>query len=171
MNWEAIGALAELLGAVGVIVTLGFLVYQVKQNTKTTASLIRQNFYDSTQQQILHAVESAEFNQLMNRAWTTQDDLSASEHMQVSRHIQGVLMGYQSAFVQYKSGILPEEDWELVKTYLRSFWLFDGKAKNTAWRQMREGGFFSEDFLAEVESLAEEARSYNEKLSKQDIKF
>jgi hypothetical protein len=36
MNWEALGALAELLGAVGVIVTLLYLASQIKQSFKDT---------------------------------------------------------------------------------------------------------------------------------------
>jgi hypothetical protein len=33
VNWEAIGAIGETIGAVGVIVTLGYLGYQIRQNT------------------------------------------------------------------------------------------------------------------------------------------
>jgi len=33
MNWEALGAIAELLGAVGVIVTLVYLSTQIRQNS------------------------------------------------------------------------------------------------------------------------------------------
>ena len=33
MNWDAIGALAELLGALGVIVSLAYLAVQIRQNT------------------------------------------------------------------------------------------------------------------------------------------
>jgi hypothetical protein len=33
MNWEAIGAVAELVGALAVIVTIAFLAVQVRQNT------------------------------------------------------------------------------------------------------------------------------------------
>ena len=33
MNWEAIGAIGELVGAAGVILTLGYLAYQIRQNT------------------------------------------------------------------------------------------------------------------------------------------
>lgn len=32
MNWEALGAIAELLGAIGVIVTLVYLATQIRQN-------------------------------------------------------------------------------------------------------------------------------------------
>jgi hypothetical protein len=34
MNWDAIGAIAELLGAVGVIASLIYLAMQLKQNTR-----------------------------------------------------------------------------------------------------------------------------------------
>jgi hypothetical protein len=35
MNWEAIGAVGEVVGATGVIVTLGYLAAQVRQNTES----------------------------------------------------------------------------------------------------------------------------------------
>ena len=34
MNWEALGAVAELLGAIGVIVTLIYLSRQISHNSK-----------------------------------------------------------------------------------------------------------------------------------------
>ena len=34
MNWEAIGAVGEIVGAVGVILTLFYVAFQVRQNTK-----------------------------------------------------------------------------------------------------------------------------------------
>ena len=34
MNWEAIGAIGEVLGALGVIATLVFLAFQIKQNSR-----------------------------------------------------------------------------------------------------------------------------------------
>ncbi len=33
MNWEAIGVLAEVIGALGVIITRFYLAYQIRQNT------------------------------------------------------------------------------------------------------------------------------------------
>ena len=35
MNWDAIGAIAELLGAVGVIASLIYLATQIRQNTRS----------------------------------------------------------------------------------------------------------------------------------------
>jgi len=36
VNWEAIGAIGEIAGALGVIVTLIYLAIQLRQNTKAS---------------------------------------------------------------------------------------------------------------------------------------
>ena len=33
MNWDAIGAVAEILSALAVLITLGYLAVQIRQNT------------------------------------------------------------------------------------------------------------------------------------------
>ena len=43
MNWEAIGAIGSILGAIGVIVTLVYLAAQIQQNSITTKADIRQS--------------------------------------------------------------------------------------------------------------------------------
>ena len=48
MNWDAIGAIGEILGAIGVIVTLGYLAVQIRQNTRSSrvsAFLLYQTAY------------------------------------------------------------------------------------------------------------------------------
>ena len=46
MNWEAIGAVGEILGAIGVIITLGYLAIQIRQNTKVTKASTAQQMTD-----------------------------------------------------------------------------------------------------------------------------
>ena len=40
MNWDAIGAIGELAGAIGVIITLVYLSLQIRSSTKATESQI-----------------------------------------------------------------------------------------------------------------------------------
>ena len=47
MNWEAVGAAAEILASIGVIVTLVFVGFQIKQNT----SQVQRNEHNSTMAQ------------------------------------------------------------------------------------------------------------------------
>jgi len=169
MTIQDLGAIGDLIGGGAVLVTLVYLAIQIRQNTAVNASLLRQNFYDATQQQILHAVESPGFNELIHRGWSTDDVLTGPEQTQIWRHMQGVLMGYQGAFEQYKSGALPKKDWLLARLILRSFWLLDGKAKNDAWESMRGGGFFNQDFLDEVEGLKVDAMAFRQELDERGL--
>ena len=47
MNWEAIGAVGEILGAAGVIITLIYLASQIRQNTRATRSQSVQSLAES----------------------------------------------------------------------------------------------------------------------------
>ncbi len=166
-----LGAVGEFIGGVAVVVKLIYLAMQIRQNTSVNASLIRQNFYDATQRMMLHAVESTEFMELFNRAWSTNDSLTPTEQMQIWRHMQAIFMGYQGFFEQYKSGALPEKDWALVRKILTTFWLLDGKGKTDAWEQMSSGRFFNEDFLEEINSLKEEAMRYRQQLDERGLQL
>ena len=44
MNWEALGAIAELLGAVSVLLTLIYLAIQVRENSKIQTIALEMNF-------------------------------------------------------------------------------------------------------------------------------
>ncbi len=47
MDWEALGAIGEMVGAIAVVATLGYLAIQLRQNTKSV--------HANTHQQILNA--------------------------------------------------------------------------------------------------------------------
>ena len=49
MNWEAIGAVGELVGAAGIIVTLLYLSFQVRQNSKLSMAATRTALADGAQ--------------------------------------------------------------------------------------------------------------------------
>ena len=47
MNWESIGAIAELISGIGVIATLFYLASQIRRNTKATYAETYQRFTES----------------------------------------------------------------------------------------------------------------------------
>ena len=58
INWEALGAIASLLAAIGVIVTLIYLSIQIRQNTKAVRSSSIQNLVQSFSTTAQAAVEN-----------------------------------------------------------------------------------------------------------------
>ena len=46
MNWDAIGAGAEIMGALGVLVTLAYLAIQIRDNTRSLQAASLQSVLD-----------------------------------------------------------------------------------------------------------------------------
>ena len=47
MNWDAVGAIAEVLGAIGVIVSLLYLANQIRQSTQTEKARAHQDIFSA----------------------------------------------------------------------------------------------------------------------------
>lgn len=171
MNWEAISAIGELVGAAAVVITLGYLALQIRQNTKINASSIRQSFYDYTTRQMLQGVESGEFNELLGRAMMTDEVLSSGERIQLLRFSQAVFVGYQGAYFQHRHKALNDDDWTMCRSLLRSFWLLPGKEIARQWDQFKAGGFLDDGFVRECEILRDEAHEYLQNLEQRNLEF
>ena len=68
MTIEEWGAIGDMIGGIAVLITLIYLALQIRQANKIHSSAIRQSFYDAQQQQILHAIEHTDFNDVIHRA-------------------------------------------------------------------------------------------------------
>ena len=60
MNWEAIGATDEILGALAVVATLVYLSVQVRQNSKLAKAAIQENRTHSSGKCIFALSEAAD---------------------------------------------------------------------------------------------------------------
>ena len=60
MNWEAIGASAEAIAAIGVVVTLAYLAVQIRAHTRATRVSSFQSNTDSLNQVNLMIAENRE---------------------------------------------------------------------------------------------------------------
>jgi hypothetical protein len=96
MNWDAIGAIAELLGAIGVIASLVYLATQTRQNS----SAVRMSNYMQLNTQLGSFVERIaddnERHDLWQRGNQSYDDLSAEE-----RELYHTVLG--SYFTHYET--------------------------------------------------------------------
>jgi len=171
MNWDAISAISEIIGAVVVVITLAYLAVQIRQNTQMNASALRQSFYDYTTRQMLHGTDSTELSALIAKASMTNESLLPGEKIQILRLYQAVFVGYQGAYFQHKKNALDDEDWQMCRVLLRSFWLFNGREHVDVWKQLKIGGFLDEQFITECEKLRQETEEYARRLDEKDLGF
>ena len=110
MNWEAIGAIGELLGALAVVLTIGYLAVQVRQNTrgmKVAAKLeITKQHSEYTDLILLNP----ELFDLQTKG-RSGEDLSEIEWARFSLLMQRATWHFSSMHYQYRAQALSAEEW------------------------------------------------------------
>lgn len=79
MNWDAIGAGAEILAAIGVIVSLLYLAQQIRQSTVASIATINQGISDSFRGINEVIANSPDLADILIRGSESLDQLSAPE--------------------------------------------------------------------------------------------
>jgi len=91
MNWEAIGAVGEILGAIGVIVTLAYLATQIKQNNRLLHNSISRDVNQGLALLNSRVADDAEFADLFIRGSEDIDSLTPTERQRFFAHVMDTL--------------------------------------------------------------------------------
>ncbi len=67
MDWNAIGAIGEIVGAVAVVATLGYLARQMRQANLHAKSQVRQRMIEQTQDELYVIVNDPSIHELFIR--------------------------------------------------------------------------------------------------------
>ena len=87
MNWEAIGAIGEVLGAAGVIFTLVYLAVQIRQNTAMTRMSAMQHIIQGGVDHNRAIADNPELAALLNKAVDNPEALTNDEKLRVNANI------------------------------------------------------------------------------------
>jgi len=99
MNWEAIGAVGEILGAIGVIATLGYLAVQIRQNTKSNRQAAARSTLDTINRLNLVIVERPEIADLAVRGMADREKLDFNDSLRFHMLMMSTLLLYQEGFL------------------------------------------------------------------------
>lgn len=104
MNWEAVGAVGEIVGALGVIVTLVYLAMQIQQNTKASRAATVQNMTDKWVQINLFLSEhSPRVGSLVD------SELDPIQRQRAIAFYRALFHQWSNNHYQYRQGVLDEE--------------------------------------------------------------
>ena len=113
MNWEAIGAVGEIVGALGVIATLLYLSRQVRRSDETArAESLRVLLDGHRDRSVVHGFASPEVSDLLAKGLTDFKSLSASEKRQFFFLFSEQVFQTQQAMQLHGRGLLPRVDFE-----------------------------------------------------------
>ena len=117
MNWEAIGAIGEILGAVAVVISLIYLALQIRtQNVESRLAAMHEisvGFRDS-----ISTFADPQMAELFVRANCGEEPLTESETLQLVVGIQRIFRVWEEAYGQHLRGRLDAEIWEaMIRQY------------------------------------------------------
>lgn len=120
MNWEAIGAVGELLGAMAVFGSLLFVGLQIKANTKTARLRMHEQTTRSTLSFLTTiVVDSEAFAAGLNSTDKNFSDLSDGQKMHFFASMLGMFKHFELMFVQYSQGTLDQKTWDAWSVHIR----------------------------------------------------
>ena len=149
MNWDAIGALAELLAAIGVIGSLIYLGSQVKASTSASeveAKLKTTEFLVNFQDLLLN---NPVLQSVMLRGRKSLDALDKEESLQFSFLVQKAFWYFSACFFQKRKKTIDDEDWFEVKAII-DYWTTSRGAYE--WWQKFGQKAFTGEFAAYIEA-------------------
>ena len=152
MSWDAIGALAELLGAVGVIVSVIYLANQIRINTKTVKAEAAKGTY-SDWADFNYALSMHPNRVEIDRMWKPDskwDDFTHEQQVILGWVCRSIVERFEAEFALYEAGILKPEVWEKHRTYCHSFICLP--AVSTWWASEIEQPICSDSFIKEISS-------------------
>ena len=149
MNWDAIGAVGELIGATAVVLTLGYLAIQLRQ---ARSEYTRNNARDLVVRNNVvlgKLTDDRDLRERHFRGMRDYSDLSSDEKLAFGIWMFTWISNWEQAYVDQKSGSfegLPLEKYSMgIAEVLRT------PGGTEYWRRSRD--YFSEDAASELDRV------------------
>ncbi len=112
MNWEAIGAVGETLGAIAVLLSLLYLGMQIKQNTRSLKSAAYQAAIASMSDMARATGTDLQTARVV-RIFLQEDmaDLSEDEFMMATSYLTGLFRNFENFYYQHETGAMEDHLW------------------------------------------------------------
>jgi hypothetical protein len=121
VNWDALGAVAELLGALGVIATLGYVALQVRQNTASTRSSSYQSAITAVSEWSRGIGLDPDASRIIVSGNRDYSSLPAEDKVRYGFLTVSILRNFENIYYQHKQGAIDEELWVGWSSRIRAF--------------------------------------------------
>jgi hypothetical protein len=172
MTLNDIGSLANLLAAVGMLITLIYLARQVRQGNMLAKFQARQHMVEQAQVELYHWSD----NPSLRDAFVKKEPLTAREQEEVHYFLLAAMRQREWEWFQLKDGVIKKEVYE---AYHEVIALHLGIPRTRAWWQTVGRIGFNAAFVADVDRFLaarpttnyfDEIRRFDERPASQPIK-
>ena len=152
MDWNAVGALGEVVGALAVVLTLIYLSVQVRQNSAAIRSATRADIAKTQAEMNWRVAENPEIG-LSAYAFARGEELDERSKLIATQFVAGALRTYENQYFAYLEGNFSESVWEGYRNNI----VFGVTLPNFSefWSDREQ--LFSREFRALVDELREQS--------------
>ncbi len=118
MNWDAIGAIAELLGAIGAIAALVYLATQIRQGNALARAQSRQNLLDTFSQTNWEVARNDHVKRVVASALSYWPDISDTDKTTFDLTMGRYLSNLQNGLVLRDTGMLDPQTFDETANYM-----------------------------------------------------
>lgn len=122
VNWDAIGAIAELVGALGVIASVLYLAGQVRASTRASAVEAKLESTGLLNNFIDKLIDNPDLNDIFMRGIIDLDSLTKEEYLRFSNMSLKAFWFFSAAHFQFKQGTISDDDFYEHQAVIR-YWL------------------------------------------------
>jgi hypothetical protein len=108
MNWDAVGALAELAGAVAVVASIGYLALQVRQNSRFSRAASQQVFISQSAGRLRALVDRPENLRIARSALVSFRALAPDDQAVAHGLFNEWITQFEQAYYLHATGLLPD---------------------------------------------------------------
>ena len=112
MNWEAAGAIGEIIGATAVIGTLLYLGLQIRQQNLAQQLQVKESILEGFNRANEHLATNPDLGALFVKGLHDPDILTDSESAQFSFLLRLYVNQYQKMYSLFSNGSLSRQEWE-----------------------------------------------------------
>ena len=145
---EQASYLAEIIGVIAVIISIIYLGFQVKQNTKVIALGTVHSICSAFREQYENISTDKQVADVFLRGLVDTDEIDGAELMQFHAIMHDLFRVYEDSFYQYKQGALDPEIWKGISRQLVE--LGSQKGMREYWQKRKI--FYHDAFQIEVDN-------------------
>jgi len=150
MNLQVLVALAEIISALAVVLTLVVLIISIRQNTKSQKALVVDSLAAAITSINVPAMESPALGSALSKATVNWSSASREERIIAHYFLFSLFKLLENAWYQQKAGILDQAHWLGWESLLRKYYHADGVRR--VWWPSRKHAYSPEfqNFLSET---------------------
>ena len=111
LDWDAIGAVGEILGALAVFISLVYLAAQIKQNTRSVSTAATQSVLENLNAALQIGATSRSNARVIIVGLNDIDSLDTDEQMQFTLWISSFLRTLELAHIHYERDLIDKDVW------------------------------------------------------------